>query len=200
MTRTRWLPLAAAVSATLALTGCTQPSAGTPMPDATITTTSEPDIPAPTTTSSEPASKRPRDIDLNGKDPCGLIPQSDWPQFGIEKPGEQDEHPDFKPSLDCYYSGRGGLDIALVVTAGIEIWNTNTYNAVIKDAEPINGFPTRTVASNVDRRACLAAVDVADGQFLMTTVRPDPDDPTQPERCDLAYQVAESAMKTLVAP
>ncbi len=198
MTRPRWLPLAAALSATLALTGCTQPSAGTPMPDPTSTTTSDPDTPTPTTTTSKPASNRPRDINLNGKDPCGLISQTDRPKFGIEKPGKRDENPDFK-SPYCYYSGEEAGTITLVVTAGIEIWNTNTYNAVIKDAEPIYGFPTRTVASNVDRRACLAVVDVADGQFLMTTVRPDPDDASQPERCDLAYQLAESAMKTLVA-
>lgn len=45
----------------------------------------------------------------------------------------------------------------------------------------------------------LAVVDVADGQFLMATASPDPSDPSNPERCDLAYQLAESAMKTLVA-
>lgn len=89
--------------------------------------------------------------------------------------------------------------MTLVLTAGIEIWTEDRYNAEIEDAEPIDGFPTITVASNVDRRTCFAVVDVADGQFLMTTVSPDPDDPSNPERCDLAYQLAESAMKTLVA-
>ena len=192
MTPTRWLALAAALSAFLVLTGCTQTSAGTPMPGNSTTTSSEPN----TTPSTEP-NERPREIKLNGKDPCA-IPRADWPKFGVERPGDPDEHPDFK-SPDCYYSGDRSGNVTLVVTAGIEIWTEDTYNAEIKDAEPIDGFPTITVASNVSRRTCLAIVDVADGQFLMTTADPDPNDPSNPERCDLAYQLAESAMKTLVA-
>ena len=194
MTSRRWPRLAAALSAGLLLAGCTQTSAGTALPDGTSTATAEPDT---TTSSTEPSSERPREIDLSGKDPCA-IPQTDWPKFGIERPGAPGESPDFK-SPDCYYSGDRAGNLTLVVTAGIEIWTEETYNAEIEDAEPIDGFPTITVASNVDRRACLAVVDVADGQFLMTTTSPNPNDPNNPERCDLAYQLAESAMKTLVA-
>lgn len=164
------------------------------MPGSTVPTSGEPDT-TDSTTSTESASERPRDINLNGKDPC-VIPQADWSKFGIEGPGKSSEHPDFK-SPDCYYSGVG--DVALVVTAGIDIWTEDKYNAEIKDSKPIDGFPTITVASNVDQQACLAIVDVADGQFLMTTAAPDPNDPSKPERCDFAYQLAESAMKTLVA-
>jgi hypothetical protein len=137
--------------------------------------------------------QRPRAIDLRGKDPCA-IPQADWPQFGIEEPGKRGEHPDFK-SPDCYYIATG--DVALVVTAGTTIWTEARYNAEIKPVARIDGFPTITVASNVDRRACWAVVDVADGQFLMTTATPDPGDPSKPDRCQLAYLMAESAMKTL---
>jgi hypothetical protein len=147
------------------------------------------------TTSSEPSNERPSEIDLNGKDPC-IIPQSDWPEFDIERPGEPDEHPDFK-SPDCHYSGVG--NVTLVVTAGIDTWTEETYNAEIEDADPIDGYRTITVASNTLRQTCFAVVDVADDQFLLTTASPNPNDPSKPERCDLAYQLAESAMKTLVA-
>lgn len=188
----RWSCLAA-LSTSLFLAGCTQTSAGTPLPDSTSTASLTPD----TTSSTEPSSERPRTINLNGKDPCA-IPQADWPKFGIERPGEPGESPDFK-SPDCYYAGERAGNLTLVVTDGIEVWTEETYNAEIEDAEPIDGFPTITVASNVDRRACLAVVDVADGQFLMTTADPNPNVPSNPERCDLAYQLAESAMKTLVA-
>jgi hypothetical protein len=167
------------------------------MPDDTVGTTKGPDT-TNSENSTEPSSERPQEIDLNGKDPCALIPQSDWPKFGIERPGEPSEHPDFK-SPQCYYSGDRAGNVALVVTAGAEIWTEDKYNAEIKDANPIDGFTTITVASNVDKRACLAVVDVADGQFLLTTATPNPSEPGTPERCDLAYQLAESAMKTLVA-
>jgi Protein of unknown function (DUF3558) len=196
VTPTRWFPLAAALSATLALTGCTQTSAGSPRPDATVTTSDQPDTTE--STSTQPPNERPRDINLDGKDPCGLIPQADWPKFDIERPGKPSEHPDFK-SPHCYYSGDRAGSVTLVVTAGIEIWTEETYNAEIETVEPIDGFPTITVASNINRRACWAAVDVADGQFLMATAMPNPNEPNSPERCDLAYQLAESAMKTLVA-
>ncbi|MFC4856698.1 DUF3558 domain-containing protein [Actinophytocola glycyrrhizae] len=194
MTQARRFTLIATLSATLALTGCTTVSAGSPMPGDTISTT--PDTAESTAT--EPSSERPRDIDLTGKDPCGQIPQADWPKFGIDGPGKPSEHPDFK-SPQCYYSSARAGNVALVVTAGIEEWTTIKYNVEIEDVEPIDGYPTLTVASNIDRRACWAVVDVADGQSLMTTATPDPNEPGSPERCDLAYQLAESAMKTLVA-
>jgi hypothetical protein len=164
------------------------------MPDGTVSGGSEPD-PTDSTASTEPPDDRPREIDLTGKDPC-VIPQVDWSKFGITGPGKSSEHPDFK-SPDCYYSGVG--DVALVVTAGIGVWTEDRYNAEIDDAHPIEGYPTVTVASNVDQWVCIAAVDVADGQFLMTTASTDPDDPDDAKRCDLAYQLAGSAMKALVA-
>lgn len=182
MIPTRRLLATAGLCGALALAGCTQSSAGTPMPDTNASA------------STEPSQERPKELNLDGKDPCA-IPRADWPQFDIERPGKPEEHPDFK-SPECYYSGVG--TVTLVVTAGIEIWTEETYNAEIKDADPIDRFPTKTVASNVNRWACWAVVDVADGQFLMATALSDPSDPSKPERCELAYQLAESAMKTLM--
>lgn len=107
------------------------------------------------------------------------------------------ENPNFK-SPQCYYPGTAaGFDITLVVTEGIEAWTGR--NVELTNADPIDGFPTITMANNFDERACYAAVDTADGQYLLTAATPNPSDPDQPEKCDLAYQLAESAMKTLVA-
>lgn len=161
------------------------------MPNDTMTASNEPD-----TTSTEPANERPREINLDGKDPCGLIPQGDWPKFDIKHAGE----PSVEPNLDsphCYYSGAG--EVTLVVTEGIEEWTGGNRNVDVEQADPIDGFPTVTLANRADKRACYAAVDVADGQYLLTTATPNPDDPSKPKKCDLAYQLAESAMKTLVA-
>jgi hypothetical protein len=181
---TRWLPLAAALSAALVLTGCTQTSAGTPMPDDTTTTSSDPN-------------ERPREINLDGKDPCALIPESDWPKFNIEQPGKPSEEPNFK-SPRCYFSGVG--DLTLVVTEGIDAWDERTSNAEVSDAEAIAGFSTITIWNKADRRSCYTAVDVKDGQYLLTTVASVNADVDRAESCDRSYQLAESAMKTLVAP
>jgi hypothetical protein len=196
VTSTRWFALTAALSAALTLTGCTDVSDGSPLPEDTVTTGSEPATTDPTT-SSEPSSERPREIRLDGKDPCGLIPQADWPKFHIERPGQVRENPNFK-SPQCYYPGTdAGFNVTLVTTESIGDWADRDVE--IKDVDPIENFPTITMENNLDERACYAAVDVADGQYLLTTTTPDPNDPDQLEKCDLAYQLAESAMKTLVA-
>jgi uncharacterized protein DUF3558 len=193
VTFTRQSILTATLLAAIGLTGCTQSSAGTPVPDGT---SGAPET-SGSTSSSGPSSARPRDISLDGKDPCGLISQADWTRFHIERPGQVGENPNFK-SPQCYYPGTdAGFNITLVVTEGIGAWADR--NVKIEHVDPIEGFPTTTMANNVDERACYAAVDVADEQYLLTTATPDPNDPDQPEKCDLAYQLAESAMKTLVA-
>ena len=193
MTSTCSVPVAAVLAATLAVAGCTQTLAGSPVSDDSVSTSSAPKGPP----STEPSDERPREIDLNGRDPCGLIPQTDWARFNIERPGQAGENPNFG-SPECYYPGTdAGFSITLVVTENITAWNSR--DVTIENAEPIEGFPAITMANNIDDRACYGAVDVADRQYLLTTATPDPRDPDQPEKCDLAYQLAQSAMKTLVA-
>lgn len=195
MTKARWIILAAALSAVVAVSGCSEQSAGSPMPDETVPTDSEPDT-TESTTGTEPSSERPREIRLDGKDPCGLIPPSDWPGLTIEGPGQPMEDPNFD-SPQCYYRSVGNL--TLVVTQGLEEWTDAIASAEITKAEPIEGFPTLTIWNEVDERSCYGAVDVADGQFLTTTAAPIVADPQKSESCDVAYRLAVSAMKTLVA-
>jgi hypothetical protein len=195
MTPTRWFSLAASLSAAVVLaTGCTQTSAGSPMPDDTVTISNEPDSTDPTTI--EPSGERPREILLDGKDPCEQIPQTDWPKFGIEQPGKRSEEPNLK-SPHCYYSSVG--DVTLVVTEGIEAWEERGQSIEISDAQAIEGFPTVTIWNKADRRSCYTAVDVADGQYLLTTASSVNADVDKAESCERSYQLAESAMKTLVA-
>jgi hypothetical protein len=196
VTQTRWLVLTAALSATLTLTGCTQTSTGSPRPDDDVTASGEPGTTTDSRTSTKPSSERPREINLDGKDACGLILQADWPKFGIERPGKQSEEPNFK-SPNCYYSSVG--DVTLVVTEGIDAWQDRTQNVEISDANAIEEFPTVTIWNKADRHSCYTAVDVADGQHLLTTAMSIEVNVDKAATCDLAYQLAESAMKTLVA-
>jgi hypothetical protein len=195
VTTNRRLPLAAVLSATLALTGCNQTSAGTPSPDDTVTNSSGSDT-TDSTTGTKPSNERPREINLDGKDPCGQIPRTDWPKFGIAKPGRSSEEPNFK-SPTCYYSSVG--DVTLVVTEGVEAWAQRTHNVEISDAKAIEEFPTITMWNKVDRHSCYTAVDVADGQQLLITASSTSADVDKAETCDRSYQLAESAMKTLAA-
>jgi uncharacterized protein DUF3558 len=161
------------------------------MPD-TVASSGDPD----TTTSTEPSSERPQEINLDGKDPCGQIPQAEWPRFGIEHQGDRSEEPNFK-SPSCYYSSVG--DVTLVVTEGIDAWQERTHNVDISEAEQIEGFLTLTIWNKADRHSCYTAVDVADGQYLLITATSTKANVDRVETCDRSYQLAESAMKTLVA-
>jgi hypothetical protein len=188
------LTVTLALIAAAAVAGCSEESAGSPLPDDTVTTDTQSETTEPTTT--EPSNERPRDITLDDTDPCTLIPQTDWSALGIERPGNPGENPNSR-SPNCFYPGVG--QIVTVVTNGIESWTEGRQNVEIEEAEPIEGFPTITVWNLADERSCYTIVDVADGQHLMAGAAPDPDDPDEPDACDLVYRMAESAMKTLVA-
>lgn len=164
------------------------------MPD--DATTDGPGTTSSPTSGDEPSSNRPKEITLDGKDPCGLIPEADWTKLGIERPGKQSDSETFK-SPRCYYSGVG--DVTLVVTDGVAAWTDKASNVDVSDADPIAGFPTITVWNEVDRRSCYTAVDVADGQHLLTTATSVNANVDRDETCDRSYQLAESAMKTLAA-
>lgn len=181
--------------------GCTGSSAGQPLPtggsptQASVTT-----IPRSGASSSHSTSTRPREIRLDGKDPCALIPESDWPRFHIEKPGElRQQEPNFN-SPDCFYSNDFlALGVTLVITEGIGEWIDGDRNGVVEQVVPIEQFPAISITRNGDQYHCNVAVDVADGQYLLVTVEPIISKVSElPERCELAHQVAESAMKTLV--
>lgn len=195
MTPTRFLRLSVALIGALALAACTQTSAGTPLPDDTTTHSGEPETTVPTT-GGTPTNERPRDINLDGKDPCTLISQADWPQFGIDQPGKPSEDATFQ-SPRCFYAGVG--DLVLVVTGGIEAWEEQAQNVDVSETKAIDEFRTLTIWNEADRRSCYTAVDVADGQHLLTTAASTKANVDREESCERSYRLAESAMKTLVA-
>ncbi|MFL6140382.1 MAG: DUF3558 domain-containing protein [Labedaea sp.] len=181
-------------------TGCTNTSAGQPLPTATGRTTDGTDAsPSSNSSTSGSAPARPQELRLDGKDPCALVPQSDWPKFYIDKPGKPGQDETFK-SPDCFYSNNVlGLGIALVVTEGINKWTDGSRTATAQQVAPIEGFPAISVTRNNDKYTCAIAVDVANGQYLWADVNLTPSKASQvPERCEYAHQWAESAMRTLV--
>jgi hypothetical protein len=170
--------LGAVVLAAVA-TGCTQTSVGEPRPVETS------------------SASRPRDVDLSGKDPCALVSEADLPAFNIDKPGEPDRNKEFD-APECYYSGNHyGYWVTLVTNEGIDAWLDGKYNADVDEYDPVDGFRAITVAGDYDPNRCDVVVDVADGQNLRTTVLPDQTDVPFSESCELAHELAESAMSGL---
>ena len=186
MTRSAWLG-AVAIVVTLA-SGCgTDPSAGTPVPAGN-------EVP----TTDAPAS-RPRELKLDGKDPCATVPKADWAKFSIDRAiPEQD--PTFK-SPSCFFnSSKGAFGVVLVVTEGIDAWAPGKRLAEPTNVDPVRGFPAISLRRPTSETQCDIAVDVARGQYVLILVVIDLNDLSNvPERCTYAHQFAETAMNTLVA-
>lgn len=142
---------------------------------------------------------RPREVRLDGKDPCGLIPRSDWRKFHIEEPGEPQRNEPLK-SPQCFYNARvGAFGITLVTTEDIDAWRGGKRYAKDAEVAPVKGFPAISLKNPVYETGCDIAVDVADGQYLLAELIIDIDEVSRlPERCEYAHQWAESAMSTLV--
>lgn len=152
------------------------------------------------TPASVSAPSRPREIHLDGRDPCAVIPRVDWPQFDIVRPGVAQQEPTLNSPACLYGTNTGGAEIILVVTEGIERWTDGSRRAEAHEEVPIEGFPTISLTLPTEADGCDVAVDVAPGQYLYAAkvVIPDGSGKTLPAPCDWAHQLAESAMGTLV--
>lgn len=142
---------------------------------------------------------RPRELKLDGKDPCALVARSDWSKFYIEKPGKSKQNATLK-APECFYGARvGGFVITLVMTEDIDVWRDGKRMAQFADVAPIKGFPAISLLTPGYDNGCDIAVDVAEGQYLIAGLIIDSDEVSRvPERCEYAHQWAESAMSTLV--
>lgn len=187
----RWARIAAMAAVIALPTACGgNPLAGRPVPAGN-------EMRTPDTSTGPSTPVRPREIRLQGKDPCALVPKADWGKFYIDKPGEPQQDETLK-APECFYGLREvALAVTLVMTEGVEAWRSGKRSAEPVDVAPIQGFPAISLVRPKDTIGCDIVVDVAEGQYLLTTVIV-MEKSAVPERCVYAHKVAESAMKTLV--
>lgn len=172
------------------VTGCTTTSAGEPRPQDAAAGQSASEGPSP----------RPRDIQLDGKDPCELIPRSDYSDFYLEDPGKPGRNRTFDGD-ECTWDGTevGYFAVVLITDQGVEMWLNGTTAAEGTEADPIADFPAYSVLLPEDEGSCFVTVDVADGQQLLVHVGIDRQKLSAvPPVCEYAHQFASSAMSTLV--
>jgi hypothetical protein len=188
VTRRRPGALLSATLITALAGGCTSVSSGDPRP-AEQPPSSESDA------TSAPPPSRPREIDLNGVDPCALLPRSDYSEFKLsDKPGKPGK--DGKGANDCTWQGDiGYANAALVTYEGVEA-QEGRYGQ-IAPTDPIDDFPAYTVTLPNEEETCAVLVDVADGQNLYAQLGLD-FAPSDRPACDYAHDFASSIMSTLV--
>jgi hypothetical protein len=187
--------------------GCTMDAAGQPTAasDESSTSTSE----APTSESSgseEPSVEvppRPRDISLDGLDPCTLFTDAQRTQLSVDDVDSGESKSDnFKGMKECTLAVEDqepfyDYTALAVTTEGVEAWLSNSRNV---DAEllTVQGFPAAQFKfRGVEDEGCDIAVGVADGQYLWLQVIPYSKGFKQDQLCQMVSEATEMAMTTL---
>ncbi|SDG87500.1 Protein of unknown function [Lentzea fradiae] len=181
-----------ATVALLAVVSACAPTSGSPKPQ------SSPD-PQGTTTTTESATARPREITLTGKDPCQLLTAEQLPALKIDREGRP-RHSDLYKTTGCAWTVNGaGNSIVPVTSEGIGAWRDGTRQGEVTEIDPVLGFPAIKVTIPSDENACDVHVDTADGQYLAVafSVLPTYED-RFPKPCDGARALAEAAMRNLL--
>jgi hypothetical protein len=198
--------IVAIAAVALAAAGCTTSASGQPTPEpgssSTGNSTPQSEQPGPTTPTVE-IPPRPRDISLEGLDPCTLYTEEQRAQLKADdvKSGESDSN-SFKGMKECTLSVEAQEPFydysAMAVTfEGVEVWLTGERNV---DAELISvqGFPAAKFKFlDVEDKDCAIAVGVADKQYLWVEIYPISRGFTQEQLCQMTEQATEMAMTTL---
>ena len=175
--------------ACLVAAGCTTEVAGTPS--------------APTGLLLPP---RPREVRLDGVDPCSLLTAEQRAGLGftstpaISKPYVALFRGDV-PTCTMFSSSPGAvlLGVGTVTTAGIERWQDTSLAARVRPTA-VAGFPAVIALPTQSGAYCSVEVDVAPGQLLDVQISDGGDSPpvTQEALCQRAGQTAEEMARTLL--
>jgi uncharacterized protein YceK len=155
--------------------------------------------------SSAPA--RPREIRIDGVDPCSLLTEQQRAELGLDAKPRLDVGPlPPYPGTDiplCLFGGfrprSVSLGVATVTTTGIDLFRSG---GLVADVQPIevSDFPALVAIAPRNLDFCSVVVDVAPGQALDVTFRLDGRDAGAPvdSLCQDAQQAAGAVMETLL--
>lgn len=152
---------------------------------------------------------RPREVRLDGVDPCSLLTPEQRAGLGLEsEPKSSTAYVDLfhgevrTCTMRGSYPASSLLGLSVVTTAGIERWQQGDLQAEVHPTEA-RGFPALTAVPVQHRDYCSVEVDVAAGQLLdiqfgssgsSGSSLPIP----QEELCTRARLSADAAMTTLL--
>jgi hypothetical protein len=150
---------------------------------------------------------RPREVRLDGVDPCSLLTEEQRAELGLDARPVFSEAPiGLYPGSDVPACDIRGFEpravatgISLVTTVGIERFTSGELDAELRPVE-VQGFPAVVAVPTRFTDYCTVIVDVAPGQLLdvqFATGGRQPPIP-QPQLCRDAEIVAGAAMTTLL--
>jgi hypothetical protein len=197
--------LAAAILIVGLVAGCTTSEAGVPVsggPTTGSTSDSEstPDTPGSSTTEIPPP---PKDLSLEGIDPCTLFTDAQMAQLGVDdsRSGVAGSvvYKDMKncaldkEKAEPFYS----FDVVAATNVDVDYWINKPHNT---DTEliSIGGYPAAEFKTKGTQGAdCAVALGVAKNQLLHVEFVPLSEDYKQDQLCQKSEQAAELALQTL---
>jgi hypothetical protein len=150
---------------------------------------------------------RPREVRLDGVDPCSLLTADQRRTLGFES-----EPRNGTIAASALYGGdvpictmRGftgeasSVGIGVVTTAGIALWTTGDLDAEVTPTM-VGGFPAVVAVPRRFTEYCSVDVDLAPGQLIDVQFRDGGNRPPIPQRdlCDRAVETAEAAVTSLL--
>lgn len=193
----RLLPCALALPA-LILLGCSTPT----QPTADHGSSSVPPVEPTTTTTTVSQLPRPREVKLDGLDPCAVLSEDQRAALSLDHAPNAYVDNTFGESKVCSFrSGISGnvMRLALVTVEGVGVWLSE--NAQVEPQfTTIGGFPAMVVRTPGLDDVCNVEVDVAEGQFLDVMFRDGGNEKkaTQDTLCAGAERAAEAALSGLL--
>lgn len=155
-----------------------------------------------TTTTMAPLPPRPREIPLDGVDPCGILSPAQRVQLSLDNPPSAYVEGSFGDARACTMrSNISGnvVRLALVTVQGVNVWLDENAQVEAK-LTMVGGFPALTVRTPGLDQLCNVEVDVAEGQFLDVMFRDggNATKATQDALCLGAQRAAEAALSSLL--
>jgi hypothetical protein len=150
---------------------------------------------------------RPREVRLDGVDPCSLLTKEQRAALGFEsepRSGTIAASALYRGDVPICtmrgFTGRASsVGIGVVTTAGIDLWTTGSLDAEVTPTT-IGGFPAVVAVPRRFIEYCSVDVDVAPGQLIDVQFRDGGNRPqiAQKDLCKQAVQTAEAAVTSLL--
>lgn len=142
---------------------------------------------------------RPRQLRLDGVQPCSLLTAAQQQQLQTHNPKAAFDNGLKAPVCDFYLNG-GLYSLGIVTNDRASSWTDGSRPGQATNQAPVAGFPTVSHTDDLDPGACDVIVDTADGQYLVANMRILPGAESRfPEKCSGGHQLAEAAMANLLA-
>jgi Protein of unknown function (DUF3558) len=184
----------------LLLAACS--SHGSSQPDQTSSAAAATDSTSASASPSVSLPPRPKEINLNGIQPCDLLTQQQREQLGLDQPPLPAKAPAFHVPTCSIGSDKNRVATSVMPVPNKDLTYWFNKNEVNADPQVIQiaGFPALLDKTPGRTNFCNVDVGVAQGQFLDVMYRENgaKPPPSLDSLCDGAKQVATAAMQSLL--